>query len=140
LLSPSLEPVREVTREVARIKVTEDDKAEYYEGFEDSEENFKILVREKVRFPKYKPYISGLYVDDEGYILVETHEKTGSDDTMYYDVFTPDGEFVNRVEMMTLKASARIKNGHLYMSRFGDDDLPVVIRYRPQAAAETANP
>jgi len=140
LLSPRLEPVREVTREVPRIKVTEGDKAEYYEDFQDSEENFRILVREKVRFPKYKPYISDLCVDDEGYILVETYERTGSDDTMCYDVFTPDGEFVNRVEMIALKTSARFKNGYLYMSKFSDDDLPVVIRYRPQANEETANP
>ena len=107
---------------------------------EDSEENFQILVRQKVTFPKYKPYISDLFIDDNGYILVEVPERTDSDDTRYYDVFMPEGGFVNRVEMMTLRTPAVFRGGYLYMGKSSDDELPVVIRYRPQAAKAATTP
>ena len=140
VLSPQLEPVREITREVSRLKVTDEDKEDYFGDFQNQDENFMILVREKVRFPKHKPYISSLLVDGEGQILVGTYERTGSGETTYYDVFAPDGSYVNTVEMMTLKRSAVFRDGSLYMVRTDEDELPVVIRYRPQAQAQTANP
>lgn len=140
VLSESLEPVRAITREMEREKVTDADREEYFEGFEDSDENFVMLVREKVSFPKYKPAISDLFVDDTGHILVETYSETGDDDTSYYDVFTPQGEFVNRVEMMSLRSTACFKNGYLYMRKSYDDELPVVIRYRPGPVGEPVTP
>jgi hypothetical protein len=140
VLSADLEPLREITREVARVKVTKEDKEEYFDFFEDSEENFRILVRQKVTFPKYKPYISDLFTDDNGYILLEVPERTDSDDTMYYDVFTPEGGFVNRVEMITLRTPVVFRGGYLYMAKSSDDELPVVIRYRPQAAQAATTP
>jgi len=140
VLSPDLEPVREITREVARVKVTKEDKDEYFDDFEDSEENFRILVRQKVTCPKYKPYISDLFIDDNGYILLEVPERTDSDDTQFYDVFKPEGGFVNRVEMITLRTPVVFRGGYLYMARSSDNELPVVIRYRPEADAAAATP
>ena len=142
ILTPSLEPIHEITRAVARVGVTKADKEEYFQFFKDSDENFQIMVRQKVQFPKHKPYISALFTDHNGYILVEVPESTGSDDTMYYDVFSPGGRFVNRVEMTTLRTPVVFRNGFLYMGMSSGDELPVVIRYRLQAVAndDTSEP
>jgi len=140
ILSSGLEPVREITRDAEREKVTDADREEYFEGFENSDENFVMLVRKKVSFPRLKPAISDLYVDETGHILVESYSDTGDDDTSYYDVFTPEGDFVNRVEMMSLRSSACFKNGYLYMRKSYDDELPVVIRYRPGPAGAAVSP
>jgi hypothetical protein len=138
IVSQSAEPVRDVTRDALRVKVTDEDREEYYEGFKG--ENMKILVREKVEFPKYKPCISDLFVDDKGFILIESFEPTGSDETMYYDVYTPDGGFVKRVEITTLRSTAQFRDGLLYMTRASEDHLPVVVRYRPGGGSEPSNP
>jgi hypothetical protein len=140
VLSPNLEPVREITREDRRVKVSGDDKEEYFEDFERSEENLQILVRQKVDFPNYKPYITDLFVDDYGFILVEVPERAGADEHMRYDVFTPDGEFVNRIEMKALRRPAVFRGGYLYMAKVSDDELPVVARYRLRAAKTPATP
>jgi hypothetical protein len=138
ILSPELEPIREIRRDVDRVKVTDEDKEAYFENFEDS--NFEMLAREKVKFPEYKPYFRGLFVDHEGYLLVETSEDAAEDDDAVYDVFSPQGEFIGRVEMLRLRRSTVIKDGFVYMTKTPDDELPTVIRYRAEPTAEPISP
>jgi hypothetical protein len=59
---------------------------------------------------------------------------------MYYDVYTPDGGFVKRVEITTLRSTAQFRDGLLYMTRASEDHLPVVVRYRPGGGSEPSNP
>jgi hypothetical protein len=122
--SPDLTVVRRVRHECERRKVTDKDKEEY---FRDWDEDMLLRLKNKVEFPKYKTFFEALLVDDEGYLLFLVDEPTR--DTQLYDVFTPEGVFLNRVTLPRLAGSAILTGKHIYTIARGEQD-PVVRRYR----------
>jgi hypothetical protein len=141
VLSSGLEEVAEIKRDVGRIGVTDDDKEEYYTSFQNSDDpNFEIQLRKNIEFPRHKPYFSRIFVDHEGYVLVETYAEADLEDHTVYDVFTLAGEFINQAEIPSLRSNTIFKDGFLYMTHTEADELPSVIRYRLKSAPKTANP
>jgi hypothetical protein len=141
VLSSGLDQIAEIKLDVGRLGVTDDDKEEYYEGFQNSDDpNFEIQLRKNVEFPRHKPYFNRIFVDHEGYVLVETYAEAESEDHNVYDVFTLAGEFINRVEIPPLRSNTIFRDGFLYMTHTEEDELPSVIRYRLKSAPETADP
>ena len=78
-----------------------------------------------------------MFVDDEGYVLIQTFDNT-EDGTMY-DVFGPTLDFVNRVVLPELPFSSVVAHGCVYRIERSDDRLPWVARYRLESA-EVARP
>ena len=84
-----------------RTKVTSEDKKRYFaRGMSGNvatggKSGVPDFIRNKTKFPKFKPYFRYLLVDHEGYILIPTYEM--ENENYIYDVFTPDGEFVNKL-------------------------------------------
>jgi len=126
IYSSDLKLVREFHRETEKTEVTEKDKEDYLHRFED-EENFE-WVRSKVEFPKYKPYFEELFIDGEGYLLCQL--EGDDEDTQQFDVFSPEGKYINRVTLPRLQKTAILTNGCIYTIKDPEDEDPVVIRYR----------
>ncbi|UCG52043.1 MAG: hypothetical protein JSW58_00365 [Candidatus Latescibacterota bacterium] len=120
-----LKVLHETQFEGKRQTVTEEDKSDYFSRFEGAE--LKTWMRGIVDFPKYKPYFETLIIDHEGYLLflVENDE----DETHVFDVFTPDCEFINRVELPRVHSTAIFKNGLIYTIKRSEDEEPTVCRY-----------
>ncbi len=128
VLSPDIEVAREIRRDVQRIKVTDQDKDEYYRGFKDSDNpDFEKLLRQHVTFPRHKPYFYDVFVDPEGHILVETYDVV--DKKPLYDVFTVEGVFIGQVRLPNLKRVV-FRDGFMYRIKRTEDHVPGVGRYR----------
>ncbi len=122
--SPDLAVVREMRHESERRKVTEKDKSDYFEGWDEEE---LLRLRHKVEFPKYRPYFENLIIDGDGYLLFRVDEPTET--TQLYDVFTPGGDFLNRVTLPRLHPQAILSGGYIYTITQREED-PIVRRYR----------
>jgi hypothetical protein len=125
IFSPDLSLRREVRPTRARKTVTDKDKEEYFSGFEG--ENLLIWLRQTVEFPKYMPYFDRFLIDGDGYMLFLVGEPT--DSTQLYEVFSPDGEFVNGVTLPRLSRRPILAGKYIYTIARGEED-PVVRRYR----------
>jgi hypothetical protein len=127
LLSPQLELLRVIEREAERFPVTKEDRERYYAGFaRHSDETFMKVLRKEVSLPKQKPYFDGIWVDHEGYVLVELPDVV--EKATRYDIFTPQGEFLCQAELPWL-GHATIRHGFIYRTAREGEDI-VVRRYR----------
>jgi hypothetical protein len=133
ILSPELEVIHHINGKNDRIKVTDEDKNEYYDTFKNDEPNMQIMVKNNVKFPKYKPAFKAISVDHEGYILVELYKEATIDDASVFDVYTSDGEFVNRVE---IRNPGGLKDGYAYSLRTAEVELPKIVRFKPTATSK----
>ena len=120
--------IRTIGRTVDRIKVTTDDKKEYYEGFND-DPKFQATLRKHVTFPRHKPYFYDIFTDHEGHVLVETSDVV--DKEPLHDVFTPEGDFIGQIRLPDLK-NVRFHDGAMYRVKFSDEVMPAVIRFVPR--------
>jgi hypothetical protein len=136
VLSPNLEVVREIRRDVKRIKVTDEDKSDYYNGFKNSDDpTFGQRLKQNVAFPRYKPYFYDVFVDPEGHILVETYDVV--DKKPLHDVFTSEGEFIGQVRLPDLNRAV-FKDGFMYRIKYTEDHVPGVARFRAGGATGAA--
>jgi hypothetical protein len=127
IYSPSLELIKEIRHDIEKPKVTDEDKEEYLEAFEEGDA--RIMAKKRARFPKHKPYFESLLLDGDGYLIFRTGETEG--DRSVYDVFTPGGKFLNRVTMPHVRPSAIFVDGVVYnIERHEDETDPTVHRYR----------
>ncbi len=126
VLSLDLEPVRKIERDAGREPITERDREDYLSRYAD-DPNFQILVRENVKFPKYKPFFKRIAVDHEGHIIVEIYADPAPDGRAVHDVFDPAGDFVNRV---TMRSGLGFRDGFAYAMMTGEREAPAVVRYR----------
>lgn len=127
IYSPALELIKETKHDAEKPKVTDADKEEYLSAWED--EDSRLLAKKRARFPKYKPYFDTLLIDHEGYMLFRTGETEG--DISVYNVFTPDGKFINTLKMPLVRGSAILVDGVVYnIERHEGESDPTVHRYR----------
>lgn len=133
VLSPELEVIHHIDGKSERIEVTDEDKNQYYDSFKNDEPNIQIMVKNNVKFPKYKPAFKAISVDHEGYILVDIYNDATIDDASVFDVYTGDGEFVSQVE---IRNPGGMINGYAYSLRMAEDELPKIVRSRPATGRE----
>lgn len=124
--SPGLELLGERRIESERTAVTEEDRQEYLDGWDDQET--RDLVRSRAEFPRFKPYFTELHIDHEGYLLFQLWGDDTNNRT--YDVLTPDGGFVNKVVLPRLRRSAILRDGSIYNIELFEEESWVVRRYR----------
>jgi hypothetical protein len=132
VLTPELEVIHRIDGISDRIKVTEEDKKKYFDSFKHEEPNMQIMVKNNVKFPKYKPAFKAISVDHEGYILVDIYDEATVDNASVFDVYTGDGNFINQVEF---RNPGGLKDGYAYSLRITDDELPKVVRFKPGAVS-----
>jgi hypothetical protein len=128
ILSPDLEQMGEIKRDVEAPPVTEEDKEAYYRSFErDGQTGLEPAMKNAMKFPRHKPYFDDIVVDWDGNILVRWSEPV--DDAPGYDVFDPTGGFIGRVSIDGLANGAVFKDGFIYSRFREEDELTKIRRY-----------
>lgn len=105
---------------------TQKDRDDYLARFADSP--YEPLVRRKVQFPEHHPYFHRLFVDDEGFILLQVRQI--EDGEALYEVRKPDGSFLTTITLPSLSRSAVLSQGMIYTVQLHDDADYAVFRYR----------
>ena len=133
IFSPEIKRLHKVQHKGTQIQVTNEDKEKYFTGIisgragSSAKRGASDFIRKATKFPKYKPYFRYLVIDHEGYILLPTYEM--ENENYIYEVFTPDGKFVNKLKLSSFGFSI-IAKGFLYELKTSEDKFPSVIRYR----------
>lgn len=133
IFSPDLQIIKQINHPGNKLKVTSEDKETFFAGLTYSRSGIikrgaSEEIRKSTQFPKFKPFFKDLLIDHEGYILIQTFEK--ADDKSIYDIFTPEGEFVNQAEIQQLGYASFFRKGLYYDIKTDDDGFPSVVRYR----------
>jgi hypothetical protein len=133
ILSPTLEVLASFEHPGKHVEVTDSDKEAFFARMVGNwdgmlKKGAPTFIRERTEFPRYKPYFSQVYVDDEGYFLFRTFE-TLADKTVY-EVFDPDGRFVNRLLMPRLSGAFVLTGGFVYQVDASGEGPAPITRYK----------
>ncbi len=95
------------THDYEPIKISEDDKKKYFAGMNIAYiENKNFISRKKgapnfiinnTHFPKKKPAFNSIVCDSNGYIWVHPYLIDRKTEDLFFDVFSPKGNYINRV-------------------------------------------
>jgi hypothetical protein len=86
-------------------------------------------------FPEFYLPICDFFPDDEGRLYIMTFEKGENEREFWYDVFNPEGVFINRKKFKIytwgeIAASAQVKRNRLYCFEEEDDGFRVFKVYK----------
>jgi len=132
IFAPDLKLLRTIKHKGKQLKVTDEDKENHFAGMVSSgggqqSRGAPDFIRKATEFPKFKPYFLGMLIDPEGNILIHTFES--EKEKVVYDVFDAKGNFIKQGKFPFLGAST-FKKGFIYQVKGGEDEFPVVVRYR----------
>jgi len=137
VLNTSGETRFRIEKEEKEEPVTQKDKIglidRYLERQEKSDRKEKLTrneVKKAYIFPEFKPFFSGIVLDNEGRIYVERFKLYDAEDrSRVYDLFSEEGYYIYRVKMPL--PSRLIKNGCIYRTeRDQETGYIKVIRYK----------
>ena len=74
------------------------------------------------------PFFHQIYVDDDGRIIVGTHERTRAG-LLTHDVFDSEGRYVAKIVIPSNIGHLRWKNGKLYGVSYDEEGYPIIKRY-----------
>ena len=120
--APSGQLIKKIIKKYDPVDITEDEKKEQIE-------DLPPQIKDRVVFPKHHPAFYRLCLDDEGRIFVQTWEKVGEEEDMYYhDVFDPEGRYIAKVPLRLRPMTC--KRGRLYSIEEDEEGYQVVKRYK----------
>ncbi len=125
IYSPELRLLSTRRHDVDPDPVTDADLEQYLETYEEG--RWRDMARD-ADVPEFKPYFEHMHIDDGGYLLFQ---RSGDDsDVATYDVFDPDGVFLDQVELPSLGGDAIITQDRILDIGVDEDESPVVYCYR----------
>jgi len=86
-------------------------------------------VVDRSRIPDVKPPIERLWLDDLGYLWTQRSQTEGARGTLL-NVFDPEGRYLGEVRAPLALQIVLIRGATLYATATGEDDLPVIVRFR----------
>lgn len=122
------------------VKVNERDKKEFFDGIafaiDGRRASYPDVYRKNTEFPKFKPSFFNVLIDSQGNILVSRYRINRNEDYRSFDVFNPNGNFINTVQFIGI--SSFPKNFHLvyfihnyvWIVETDDDGLYKLTKYR----------
>ncbi len=127
--------IRKIRKDYNSVPVTEDIKKQYNEA---RWNRLPTEVREKVFFPKNMPPFQGGFTDDEERLYVMTFEKEANSGKYIYDVFNPEGVFLDRTVLdnfgekgvSTSPLLVMAKGGRLYYFRVKESGYKELVVYQ----------
>ena len=118
--------------------VTDEDRAGFVrEMVERRPESRRAAEAIAALMPDVKPILRGAFVDPGGRLWVQ--RVTESDAPNFYDLFTPDGDYLGSLRLMldgVPRGPLRIRHGNIYTWYLDELDVPFVVRI-PLAALTT---
>ena len=132
VFSPALETLNIVRHKGVRVKVTDEDKEDWFSHIGHGPDDSMDHLRRTAVFPKYKPYFGDFRIAPDGFIIVFTYETEG--ESPVCDMFDLEGEFVGQCTLPSFLTRAVFQNGFVYRWKGYDDEaegqLYSLERYR----------
>ncbi|HQH60411.1 MAG TPA: 6-bladed beta-propeller [Candidatus Saccharicenans sp.] len=123
--TPTGQLFRIVRKEYKPEPLTEKDKEEMLKQMP---QNAGINFRELFDFPATYPAISTFLVDEKDRLYVRTNEKGKTKDSYFIDIFSPEGKFIYRCELVG--TPFLMKNGKLYTEEKDEEGYQYICRYQ----------
>ncbi len=116
--------VRKIRKEYKPIPFSEEDE----EIFMVRWERLPDEIRKKVYFPKHFPPYQGGFADDEGQLFIMTLEKGKKPREYVYDVFNPEGVFIDRIKLDS--PGALVKKSRIYFFKEKESGYKEFVVYK----------
>jgi hypothetical protein len=116
---------KKVRREYDPVPITAAEKKEFEEKYAEP-----LSHGMSIKFRNNYPVFRGIFVDENGHVLVKTYEvdKTGKG---LYDVFDAEGRYLAKVTLKAnLSEQSAWRKDKLYTIEMDNLDYPTVVRYR----------
>jgi hypothetical protein len=123
--TPTGQLFRIVRKEYKPEPLTEKEKEEMLKQMP---QNAGINFRELFDFPATYPAISTFLVDEKDRLYVRTNEKGKTKDSYFIDIFSPEGKFIYRCELVG--TPFLMKNGKLYTEEKDEEGYQYICRYQ----------
>ena len=126
---------------MSQLRVKAEDKKNFFAGMTFSTGGGQIkrgapdYIVKATKFPSRKPAFNDIKVDSDGNILVHIFRKNRKEMYRYFDAFSPDGNFINNVQIVGDIGYPASRWVSIFKRSFwlvipGEDELPRLIRYR----------
>jgi outer membrane protein assembly factor BamB len=103
--------LRKIRKEYNPVKVPEEVKKNILERYEEPGfEDFK----KKINFPDIMPPYKFFFTTDKGELFVMTYEKGKNPEEYIFDIYNPDGVFIDRKSLNSSLGRATVKQNSLY--------------------------
>jgi hypothetical protein len=103
--------LRKIRKEYNPVKVPEEVKKNILERYEEPGfEDFK----KKINFPDIVPPYKSFFTTDKGELFVMTYEKGKNPEEYIFDIYNPDGVFIDRKSLNSSLGRATVKQNNLY--------------------------
>ncbi len=126
--------IRKIRKEYKPVEIPEEVKEENRKATKDPR---YVIYGKKIKFSKHWPPFQYLFTDDEGRLFVMTYEVGESPGEYMYDVFNPDGVFIDRISLGNLVFESHwniqyvtARNNRLYCLRRKNSDYRELVVYR----------
>ncbi|HOJ25715.1 MAG TPA: 6-bladed beta-propeller [Candidatus Saccharicenans sp.] len=123
--TPSGQLFRILRKEYKPEPLTEKEKEEMLKQMP---QNAGINFRELFDFPATYPAVSSFFVDEKDRLYVRTNEKGKTKDSYFIDIFSPEGKFIYRCELVG--TPFLMKNGKLYTEEKDEEGYQYICRYQ----------
>jgi hypothetical protein len=126
--------MRKIRKDYQPVEIPDEVKKENIKATKDPQ---SVIYGKKINFSEHWPPFQYLFTDDEGRLFVMTYEEGESPGEFMYDVFNPDGIFINRISLGNLVFESfwniqyvTAKKNLLYCLRRKDSGYRELIVYR----------
>jgi len=121
------ETIKIIRREYNPVPITSTDKKEFEEKYAEP-----VRYGMSLGFRNNFPAFSGIFVDEDGRILVKTYETAaGENDRYMFDIFDPEGRYIAKLVIKAnLDERSVWKKDRLYTIEMDELDYPTVVRYQ----------
>lgn len=126
IVDPDGKTLKRIIKDYTPVKISEEDKAKYLQ----EEISHASGLRSYIKFPKYYPIASGLFIDEQNRIYVRTFEKNDQSD-LYYDIFNAEGRYISRFSLNEKEKVFVVKNSRIYcIIKENEEGIPLIKRYK----------
>lgn len=122
------------------VKLNEQDKKEFLDGItyviDGRRAPYPDVYKKNTEFPKFKPAFFNILVDSQGNILVSRYRNNRHEDYRSFDVFSPDGDFINTVQFVGISSFPTnfdlvcFINNYVWIADTDDDGLYKLTNYK----------
>jgi len=119
--------LKKIRKEYNTIKVSEEVKKNILERYEQPGfEGFK----KKIYFPDIMPPYKSFFIDDKGELFVMTNEKGKNPEEYMFDIYNPEGVFIERKSLNGSLGWAIVKQSRLYCLKEKESGYKELVVYK----------
>ncbi|MCK4646582.1 MAG: 6-bladed beta-propeller [Candidatus Aminicenantes bacterium] len=126
---------RIIKKDYKPIKISDEYKKERFKARKEMEKKGRKPPPVKLYFPEYWPAFKKLYASDTGWLFVMTYETSSNLREFVYDIFSPDGIFIGKLNLNNYGGKYRslpvkVKNNRIYCLREKESGYKELVVYK----------